>query len=50
MTNCIGIVYAKIETEILGPIESGYVTKTRQDNDMTDHTDTVYTKNETELS
>lgn len=50
MIDRIGAVYIENNTKLSGPIGPGMVyTKIRQDNDVTDHTDVVYTENETEL-
>lgn len=51
MTNYIGVVYAKIEIELLGAIWSvRSMMKTKQDNNMTDCIGMVYIEIETKLS
>lgn len=51
MTNRIGLVYAENDTQLSGPIGLGVVChKTKQDNDVTDHTSAVYAENKFELS
>ena len=43
--DCIGVVYDETETELLNLSNKvRYVAKTRQDNDMINHTSAVYTK------
>lgn len=50
MIDRISAVYVENNTKLSGPIGPGMVyTKIRQDNDITDHTDVVYTENETKL-
>ena len=50
MTNRVGLVYAKNYTKLLRPIKSStFHEKTRQDNDVTDHTCAFYVENKIEL-
>ena len=51
MTDLIGAVYAKNDTELSEPIERGAViTKIRQENDMVNRTSVFYAENDTKLS
>ena len=51
MTNHIGVVYLKTKLSYHDRSDKvSYEMKTRQDNDVTDHTSEVYIKNDTELS
>lgn len=50
MIDHIGLVYAKNDTDLVGPIELGAVyDKTKQDNDVVDRIGIVYTKNNIKL-
>ena len=48
MTDSIGLIYTEIETKLSYRVWS--MMKIRKDNDMTNLTDTSYTKRENELS
>ena len=51
MTDCIGVIYVEIETEVSDLSNwVRFVMKIKQENDMTDHTGTVYVEDKTELS